>query len=72
MRLDTMLASVKNVRAALDDFYGSLSDEQKTQRRLVRRRRGAFQRGQGSATPRCPGENKISCQSQLRAVRAIP
>jgi hypothetical protein len=30
-RLDTMLQAVKNVRAALDDFYGRLSDEQKAQ-----------------------------------------
>lgn len=28
-RLDTMLQSVKTVRAAMDDFYGSLTDEQK-------------------------------------------
>jgi hypothetical protein len=28
-RLDTMLQSVKSVRSALNDFYGSLSDEQK-------------------------------------------
>jgi LTXXQ motif family protein len=30
-RLDTMLQAVKLVRSALDDFYGSLSDEQKAQ-----------------------------------------
>jgi hypothetical protein len=30
-RLDTMLQAVKSVRAALDDFYGQLSDEQKAQ-----------------------------------------
>jgi hypothetical protein len=30
-RLDTMLQAVKSVRAALDDFYGKLSDEQKAQ-----------------------------------------
>jgi hypothetical protein len=30
-RLDTMLQAVKTVRAALDDFYGKLSDEQKAQ-----------------------------------------
>jgi hypothetical protein len=30
-RLDTMLRAVKTVRAALDDFYGKLSDEQKAQ-----------------------------------------
>jgi hypothetical protein len=30
-RLDVMLGAVKSVRAALDDFYGDLSDEQKAQ-----------------------------------------
>jgi LTXXQ motif family protein len=30
-RLETMLQAVKTVRAALDDFYGKLSDEQKAQ-----------------------------------------
>jgi hypothetical protein len=30
-RLDVMLEAVKSVRAALDDFYGKLSDEQKAQ-----------------------------------------
>jgi hypothetical protein len=30
-RLDTMLQAVKIVRAALDDFYGKLNDEQKAQ-----------------------------------------
>jgi hypothetical protein len=30
-RLDTMLQAVKSVHAALDDFYGKLSDEQKAQ-----------------------------------------
>jgi LTXXQ motif family protein len=28
-RLDTMLQAIKTVRSALNDFYGSLSDEQK-------------------------------------------
>jgi LTXXQ motif family protein len=30
-RLDVMLGAVRNVRGALDDFYGNLSDEQKAQ-----------------------------------------
>src|SRR5262249_21643733 len=30
-RLDVMLQAVKNVRVALDDFYGSLNEEQKAQ-----------------------------------------
>jgi len=43
MRLDTMLASVKNVRAALDDLYGSLTDEQKQQFNLIGREQTARQ-----------------------------
>jgi hypothetical protein len=43
MRLDTMLASVKNVRGALDDFYGSLTDEQKQQFNLIGREQTARQ-----------------------------
>jgi hypothetical protein len=34
-RLDVMLQAVKNVRAALDDFYGTLSDEQKAQFNVI-------------------------------------
>jgi hypothetical protein len=30
-RLDTLLSAVRLVRAALDDFYGALRDEQKAQ-----------------------------------------
>jgi LTXXQ motif family protein len=37
MRLDTMITSVKGVRGALDDFYNSLSDEQKAQFNLIGR-----------------------------------
>jgi LTXXQ motif family protein len=40
-RLDAMLQSVKNVRAALDDFYNSLSDEQKAQFNMIGRQRTA-------------------------------
>jgi hypothetical protein len=40
-RLDVMLQAVKSVRAALDDFYGSLSDEQKAQFEAIGPRRGA-------------------------------
>jgi hypothetical protein len=43
MRLDTMLMSVRNVRAALADFYGSLSDEQKAQFNLINRQQTATQ-----------------------------
>ncbi len=43
MRLDTMLTSVKSVRGALDDFYNSLSDEQKAQFNLVGRGPGTKQ-----------------------------
>ena len=41
MRLDTMLTSVRNVRGALADFYGSLSDEQKAQFNLIGRQQTA-------------------------------
>jgi hypothetical protein len=40
-RLDAMLQAVKNVRAALDDFYNSLSDEQKVQFNMIGRQRSA-------------------------------
>jgi hypothetical protein len=38
-RLDVMLAAVKTVRTALDDFYGTLSDEQKAQFEAIGPRR---------------------------------
>ena len=38
-RLDTMLQAVKVVRSALDDFYGTLSDEQKAQFEAIGPRR---------------------------------
>ena len=37
-----MLQTVKNVRAALDDFYGKLSDEQKAQFEAIGPRRSAL------------------------------
>jgi hypothetical protein len=40
-RLDVMLQAVKTVRAALDDFYGQLSDEQKAQFEAIGPRRSA-------------------------------
>ena len=41
-RLDTMLQAVKVVRSALDDFYGTLSDEQKAQFEAIGPRRTAL------------------------------
>jgi hypothetical protein len=41
-RLDTMLQAVKLVRSALDDFYGSLSDEQKAQFEAIGPQRSAL------------------------------
>ena len=38
-RLDTMLQAVKSVRAALDDFYATLSDEQKAQFEAIGQKR---------------------------------
>jgi hypothetical protein len=43
MRLDTMLASVQSVRAALDALYGSLIAEQKQQFNLIGRQQTARQ-----------------------------
>jgi hypothetical protein len=42
-RLNVMLQAVKNVRAALDDFYGVLNDEQKAQFNLIGQPRAAQQ-----------------------------
>jgi hypothetical protein len=42
-RLDIMLKAVENVRPVLDDFYTSLSDEQKAQFDAIRRQRSARQ-----------------------------
>jgi hypothetical protein len=44
MRLNTMLDSVKSVRGALDDFYSSLSDEQKAQFNLIGRQQQSAQK----------------------------
>jgi hypothetical protein len=41
-RLESMLQAVKIVRAALDDFYGKLSDEQKAQFESIGQRRPAL------------------------------
>lgn len=38
-RLDTMLQAVKSVRAALEEFYATLSDEQKAQFEAIGPRR---------------------------------
>ena len=40
-RLDAMLEAVKQVRPALEDFYASLSDEQKAQFEAIGPRRAA-------------------------------
>jgi hypothetical protein len=44
MRLNAMLTSVKSVSAALNDFYNSLSDEQKAQFNLIGRQQQAAQK----------------------------
>jgi hypothetical protein len=49
-RLEIMLQAVKTVRAALDDFYGKLSDEQKAQFEAIGPRRSATS-NQSSAQP---------------------
>jgi hypothetical protein len=50
-RLDTMLQAVKIVRAALDDFYGNLNDEQKAQFEAIGPARSALS-NQPTATRR--------------------
>jgi hypothetical protein len=40
-RLDVMLQAVKDVRAALEDFYATLDDEQKAQFEAIGPRRSA-------------------------------
>ena len=55
-RLDVMLQAVKSVRAALDDFYGQLSDEQRAQFEAIGPRRSASAGSERSgATPRHHG-----------------
>ena len=44
-RLDVMLQAVKNVRVALDDFYGTLNDEQKAQFNTIGQPRTAQRQG---------------------------
>ena len=46
-RLDTMLASVKTVSAALNDFYGTMSDEQKAKFEAI----GPIGEGEDEAGP---------------------
>ena len=50
-RLDTMLQAVKLVRGSLDDFYGSLSDEQRAQFEAIEPGRAAL-----SSQPTAPSE----------------
>jgi len=48
-RLDTMLEAVKTVRAALNEFYGTLTDEQKAQFESIgRQRMGMLDRGKAA------------------------
>jgi hypothetical protein len=49
-RLDIMLQAVKTVRAALDDFYGKLSDEQKAQFEAIGPRRTGLSNQPGAQT----------------------
>jgi len=44
-RLDVMLTAVKSVRSALNDFYDTLSDEQKAQFNAIGRSRTAQRQG---------------------------
>jgi hypothetical protein len=50
-RLETMLDAVKSVRAALDDLYAKLTDEQKAQFEAIGPQRAAVA-GRSDAFPR--------------------
>jgi hypothetical protein len=58
-RLDTMLYAVKTVRSALNEFYATLTDEQKARFEAIGPRQMA-QAGQPAATPRHSGRYRYS------------
>ncbi len=64
-RLDVMLQAVKSVHAALDDFYGKLSDEQKAQFEAIGPRRTGLSR-QSSATPTHVRRHHVSIDGLIR------
>ena len=69
-RLDMMLASVKTVNAALNDFYGTMSDEQKAKFEAI----GPIVEGamRPSRTSRaCPGRAQNMASADWRHYPAI-
>src|SRR5260370_1694919 len=68
-RLETMLQAVKTVRAALDDFYGKLNDEQKAQFEAIGPARSASS-GQSTAASDQPNTaNQLTASDQPTAAR---
>jgi hypothetical protein len=65
-RLETMLQSVKIVRAGLDDFYGKLNDEQKAQFEAIGPARSA---SSGQSTAASDQPNQPTASDQPTAVR---
>ena len=73
-RLDVMLEGVKSVRAALDDFYGKLSDEQKAQFEAIGQRRSASSdqsSEQSSAMPRYSHRRHASVGALVRHLMSM-
>jgi hypothetical protein len=70
-RLDTMLQAVKTVRAALDDFYGKLSDEQKAQFEAIGPRRSASASDQPTAARNPVHRHRASIGGLIRHFMAM-
>jgi LTXXQ motif family protein len=70
-RLDVMLAAVKTVRTALDDFYGRLSDEQKAQFEAIGPGRSAVSRESTTAPTRHHRRYHASIGGIIRHFMAI-
>jgi hypothetical protein len=65
-RLDVMLRAVKSVRAALDDFYGKLSDEQKAQFEAIGPRRTALSSEPGTESTRVRHRHRVGVGGLIR------
>jgi hypothetical protein len=70
-RLDTMLQAVKTVRAALDDFYGKLSDEQKAQFEAIGPRRSASSSDQPTTAGSHIHRHRVSIGGLIRHFMAM-
>lgn len=71
-RLETLLQAVTQVRSALDDFYGSLTDEQKAQFEAIGQQRDVTTVGQsGDSRPRYRRHGFGSVEGMIRHFIAI-